>query len=153
MSGFPSDEALSRLLHRFRYVIDVSSPVMDQVRESLSESGTIMILTDPSGVILKADGDPSTLEAAEDVRLVSGVSFQEHPLLENRQLRAEHDSSPGPPARPIGVHAAVRAGQIPVGVRISNVVEKFPSFAPRCSFVETKRSLSPANAATSGAAR
>jgi len=72
-----SDEALSTLLHRFRDVIDVSSPVMDQVRESLSESGTIMILTDPSGVILKAEGDPSTLEAAGDVRLVSGVSWDE----------------------------------------------------------------------------
>jgi transcriptional regulator of acetoin/glycerol metabolism len=72
-----SDEALSRLLHRFRDVIDVSSPVMDQVRESLSESGTIMILTDPSGVILKTEGDPATLEAAGDVRLVSGASWDE----------------------------------------------------------------------------
>src|SRR5215510_10882010 len=72
-----SDEALSRLLDRFRDVIDVSSPVMDQVRDSLSESGTIMILTDPSGVILKTDGDPATLEAAGDVRLVSGVSWDE----------------------------------------------------------------------------
>ncbi len=38
---------------------------MDQVRESLSESRTIMVLTDPSGVILKTEGDPTTLEAAE----------------------------------------------------------------------------------------
>ena len=45
-------------------MIDVSTLVMDQVRESLSESGTIMILTDPSGVILKTEGDPATLEAA-----------------------------------------------------------------------------------------
>jgi len=50
---------------------------MDQVRESLSESGTIMILTDPSGVILKTAGDPATLEAAGDVRLVSGVRWDE----------------------------------------------------------------------------
>ncbi len=70
-----SDEDLSRLLHRFRDVIDVSSPVMGQVRESLSESGTIMVLTDPSGVILKTEGDPTTREAAEDVRLVSGASW------------------------------------------------------------------------------
>ena len=72
-----SDEAFSRLLHRFRDVIDVSSPVMDQVRESLSESGTILILTDPSGVILKTEGDPATLEAAEDVRLVNGANWDE----------------------------------------------------------------------------
>src|SRR6266481_2187619 len=72
-----SDEDLSRLLHRFRDVIDVSSPVMDQVRESPSESGTIMVLPDPPGVIRKTEGDPTTLEAAADVRLVSGVSWAE----------------------------------------------------------------------------
>jgi transcriptional regulator of acetoin/glycerol metabolism len=72
-----SDEDFSRLLHRFRDVIDVSVPVMEQVRESLSESGTMMILTDPSGVILKTEGEPATLEAAEDVRLVNGANWGE----------------------------------------------------------------------------
>jgi sigma-54 dependent transcriptional regulator, acetoin dehydrogenase operon transcriptional activator AcoR len=72
-----SDEGLERLLHRFRDVIDVSVPVMEQVRESLSESGTMMILTDPSGVILKTAGDPATLEAAQDVRLVNGANWDE----------------------------------------------------------------------------
>src|SRR5215813_6428974 len=72
-----SREDFSRLLHRFRDVIDVGVPVMEQVRESLSESGTMMILTDPSGVILKTVGDPATLEAAEDVRLVNGASWDE----------------------------------------------------------------------------
>jgi sigma-54 dependent transcriptional regulator, acetoin dehydrogenase operon transcriptional activator AcoR len=71
------DEDLSRLLHRFRDVIDVGASVMEQVRESLSESGTMMILTDPSGVILKTEGDPTTLEAAEDVRLVNGANWDE----------------------------------------------------------------------------
>src|SRR5262249_26996083 len=52
-------------------------PVMEQVRESLSESGTMMILTDPSGVILNTEGDPATLEAAEDVRLVRGANWDE----------------------------------------------------------------------------
>src|SRR5262245_63149089 len=72
-----SDEGLGRLIHRFRDVIDVSVPVMEQVRESLSESGTMMILTDPSGVILKTAGDPATLEAAQDVRLVNGANWDE----------------------------------------------------------------------------
>src|SRR5262249_28461516 len=72
-----SHEDFSRLLHRFRDVIDVGVPVMEQVRESLSESGTMMILTDPSGVILKTEGDPATLEAAEDVRLVTGANWDE----------------------------------------------------------------------------
>jgi len=72
-----SDEGFGKLLDRFRDVIDVSMPVMAQVRESLSESGTIMILTDPSGVILKTEGDPATLEAAEEVRLVNGANWDE----------------------------------------------------------------------------
>src|SRR5262245_2094274 len=70
-------EDFSRLRHRFRDVVDVGAPVMEQVRDSLSESGTIMILTDPSGVILKTEGDPATLEAAEDVRLVNGANWDE----------------------------------------------------------------------------
>jgi sigma-54 dependent transcriptional regulator, acetoin dehydrogenase operon transcriptional activator AcoR len=72
-----SDEGFGRLLHRFRDVIDVGVSVMAQVRESLSESGTVMILTDPSGVILKTEGDPATLEAAQDVRLVNGANWDE----------------------------------------------------------------------------
>src|SRR6266478_10082600 len=72
-----SHEVFSRLLHRFRDVIDVGGPVMEQVRESLSESGTMLVLTDPSGVILKTEGDPATLEAAEDVRLVNGANWDE----------------------------------------------------------------------------
>ena len=72
-----SDEGFDRLLHRFRDVIDVGVSVMQQARESLSESGTMMILTDPSGVILKSEGDPATLEAAEDVRLVNGANWDE----------------------------------------------------------------------------
>jgi sigma-54 dependent transcriptional regulator, acetoin dehydrogenase operon transcriptional activator AcoR len=72
-----SNEGFGRLLHRFRDVIDVGALVMDQARESLSESGTMMILADPSGVILKTEGDPATLEAAEDVRLVNGAKWDE----------------------------------------------------------------------------
>jgi len=72
-----SHEDFSRLLHRFRDVIDVSVPIMEHVREALSESGTMMILTDPSGVILKTEGDPGTLEAAQDVRLVDGANWDE----------------------------------------------------------------------------
>src|SRR6185436_17518545 len=72
-----SDEGFGILLHRFRDVIDVGGPIMEQVREPLSESGTVMILTDPSGVILKTEGDPATLESAEDVRLVNGANWDE----------------------------------------------------------------------------
>jgi hypothetical protein len=66
------EEDLRRLQHRHRDLIDASVPVMQQARDFLSESGTMMILTDPTGAILETEGDQATLDAAEDVRLVSG---------------------------------------------------------------------------------
>ena len=71
------DEDLGRLRHRHRDLLDVSVPVMEQARQFLSESGAMMILTDPAGVILRTEGHPATLDAAQDVRLVSGASWDE----------------------------------------------------------------------------
>ena len=50
---------------------------MAQAREILSESGTIMILTDPRGVILQTEGDPATVDAARRIRLQTGASWHE----------------------------------------------------------------------------
>jgi sigma-54 dependent transcriptional regulator, acetoin dehydrogenase operon transcriptional activator AcoR len=71
------DEEISRLRHRHRDLVDAGAPIMSQVRESLSETGTIMILAEPSGVILTMDGDTRTLDAAEGIRLVSGANWDE----------------------------------------------------------------------------
>jgi sigma-54 dependent transcriptional regulator, acetoin dehydrogenase operon transcriptional activator AcoR len=71
------EEDLRRLQHRYRDLIEASVPVMQQARDFLSESGTIMILTDPTGVILETEGDQITLDAAQDVRLVSGANWNE----------------------------------------------------------------------------
>src|SRR2546422_181687 len=68
------EEDLRRLQHRHRDLIDASVPVMQQARDFLSESGTMMILTDPTGVILETEGDQSALDVAQDVRLVSGAN-------------------------------------------------------------------------------
>src|SRR3989442_2796842 len=71
------EEDLRRLQHRHRHLIDAIVPVMGQARDFLSESGTMMILTDPTGVILETEGDSATLDAAQDVRLVSGANWNE----------------------------------------------------------------------------
>src|SRR5256885_4991776 len=71
------EEDLRRLQHRHRDLIDASVPVMQQARDFLSESGTMMILTDATGVILETEGDQSALDAAQDVRLVSGANWNE----------------------------------------------------------------------------
>jgi len=70
-------EDLRRLQHRHRDLVDASVPIMQQARDFLSESGTMMILTDPTGMILETEGDQVTLDAAQDVRLVSGANWNE----------------------------------------------------------------------------
>src|SRR2546426_3936368 len=47
-------EELGTLQHPHRDLIDASVPVMQQARDFLSESGTMMILTDPTGVDRKS---------------------------------------------------------------------------------------------------
>jgi sigma-54 dependent transcriptional regulator, acetoin dehydrogenase operon transcriptional activator AcoR len=71
------DENLTVLRSRYRALLEASVPIMAQARDILSESGTIMILTDPQGVILQTEGDPATVEAAQIIRLESGANLHE----------------------------------------------------------------------------
>ena len=71
------EEALLALRHGHRDLIGASVPIMKQVRDFLAESGTIMILADPTGTILESEGDPATLDAAWSVRLVTGANWNE----------------------------------------------------------------------------
>jgi transcriptional regulator of acetoin/glycerol metabolism len=71
------EDALRSLQHHYSDLIDASAPVLAQSDRVLSESGTMMILTDPTGVILETAGDPATLDAAQDVRLVRGANWNE----------------------------------------------------------------------------
>src|SRR5207245_9747284 len=54
-----------------------SVPVIQQAPDFRTESGTMMVPTDPTGVILETEGDPATLDAAQDVRLVGGANWDE----------------------------------------------------------------------------
>ena len=72
----PAEELMTlRAVHR--ELIEASVPVMAQAREFLSESGTILMLTDPRGIVLQTEGDPSALEAALDIRLMAGANWTE----------------------------------------------------------------------------
>ena len=71
------EEALLALQHGHRDLIGASVPIMKQVRDLLAESGTIMILGDPTGTILESEGDPATLDAAWSIRLVTGANWNE----------------------------------------------------------------------------
>ena len=71
------DDELTALRARYRDLLEASAPVMAQAREILSASGTIMILTDPHGVILQTEGDPATVDAARLIRLQTGANWHE----------------------------------------------------------------------------
>src|SRR5437773_11394035 len=72
-------EELGTLQHPHRDLIDASVPVMQQARDFLSESGTMMILTEPPGVILETGGDHSALDAPQDAGFVSGRTGNDLP--------------------------------------------------------------------------
>ena len=72
-----AEPELLALRQRHRELVEAGRSVMMQARDVLSESGTMMILTDPTGVILETEGDPHTLEDALDVRLTTGASWNE----------------------------------------------------------------------------
>jgi hypothetical protein len=72
----PTDELMAQR-RRHRDLVEASVRIMAEAHDFLSESGTIMILTDPSGVILQTEGDPGTLEVASEPRLVIGANWSE----------------------------------------------------------------------------
>lgn len=70
-------DGLRTLRHRHADLIDAAKPVMAQAREFLAESGTMMILTDPSGVILWVEGDPGAKDNGQGIQLVPGALWDE----------------------------------------------------------------------------
>jgi len=72
------EDALRALQHAHRDLIRASVSITEQARDFLSQSGTIMILTDPTGVILETVGDPATVEGARNIRLETGADWDEH---------------------------------------------------------------------------
>jgi len=58
-------------------LLNAAKPIMKQARDFLSESGTVMVLTDPKGVILCVEGDGSTKDKGNAIRLIPGGSWNE----------------------------------------------------------------------------
>ncbi len=69
--------ALTSLQHQHRELLTAGKQVMSMARDFLAETETIMILTDPSGMILDVEGDPRALGSAEDIHLIAGSSWNE----------------------------------------------------------------------------
>ena len=66
----------------------------------LAKSGSIMLLTDPSGIVLESSGDARTLDAAQDIHLTNGGNWSESVVGTNGIGTALATGSP------VQVHAA-----------------------------------------------
>ena len=72
-----SEDTLYSLQHQHRELLTAGKQMMAMARDFLAETETIMILTDPNGMILSVEGDPRALEAAGDIHLIAGSSWSE----------------------------------------------------------------------------
>lgn len=68
---------VSILKHQLRDLLEASKPVMVLARDFLSETGTVMVLTDQEGVVLEVEGDGSAIGPAEKIHLLPGASWNE----------------------------------------------------------------------------
>ena len=69
--------ALEHLRHRNRDLLWAAQGLFVTSAHLLASSGSVMILTDPNGVVLEVAGDQRTLDAAQDVHLVQGGHWHE----------------------------------------------------------------------------
>ncbi len=71
------DDHLEILRQRHSELVAASRPVMMMARDFLAETGSVMILSDPDGVILSIEGDPRGLDAAASIQLTTGYNWNE----------------------------------------------------------------------------
>ncbi|WP_242540007.1 sigma-54-dependent Fis family transcriptional regulator [Trinickia mobilis] len=69
--------ALFDLRVRNDRLMHASVPLIQQTREFLSQTGTILLLADPDGMILELAGDTRIVEPAGEVRLIPGCNWTE----------------------------------------------------------------------------
>ncbi|SIR39948.1 diguanylate cyclase (GGDEF) domain-containing protein [Aromatoleum tolulyticum] len=58
-------------------LIAASAPFMMQSRDQLAQTGTVMVLTDPQGVVLDVEGDPQLRQAIGEFGMTPGNSWSE----------------------------------------------------------------------------
>lgn len=73
LKGYPLDG----ILEDHPELIYASETIMRDAHDLLAESGTMMHLVAPSGVILLSQGDPKTLDLAHQYQLVPGANWNE----------------------------------------------------------------------------
>jgi transcriptional regulator of acetoin/glycerol metabolism len=69
---------LSSARERSSILLTHAEPIMENLREQIENTRSMVILTDPSGLILKSTGDDDFMSKASRVALRAGVSWDEH---------------------------------------------------------------------------
>ncbi|MCG8379642.1 MAG: sigma 54-interacting transcriptional regulator, partial [Proteobacteria bacterium] len=59
-------------------LIEAAKPVMEEARQLLAESGSMMILADKDGVCLHVEGDRKTVEDGHEIDLCKGANWSEY---------------------------------------------------------------------------
>jgi transcriptional regulator of acetoin/glycerol metabolism len=91
---------LEQLRLRNRDLVWAAQSIFTSSDYLLTKSGSIMLLTDPSGIVLESSGDPRTLDAGQDIHLANGGNWNESVVGTNGIGTALATG------RPVQVHAA-----------------------------------------------
>lgn len=70
-------EAMRQLRFQHRELLSAATSVIAELTSLLAGSRSIMLLTNPDGVVLEAVGDPYTLEQGQDIHLMQGGNWSE----------------------------------------------------------------------------
>ncbi|MBN1005880.1 sigma-54-dependent Fis family transcriptional regulator [Amphritea pacifica] len=72
-----NEQQLESVRESYRELISASEPILRDAKDLLAESGTIMHLVAPTGMILCSHGDDHTRDLANDFSLVPGANWNE----------------------------------------------------------------------------
>lgn len=73
-----NSKQVAQMIERYRDLCEVARPVLETLRDILRESGGgIVLLTDPTGLILDLAGESRTRDAAERINLMPGGCWRE----------------------------------------------------------------------------
>lgn len=71
------ESELDGLRQRNQELLEAARPVAAQARPFLAQSGTVLVIADPNGVVLHTVGDPGTIDAADAIHLSPGGAWSE----------------------------------------------------------------------------
>jgi transcriptional regulator of acetoin/glycerol metabolism len=90
----PAARGMNKVQPAAREFTDAARPIMEETREFLSHSGTIMVLADSCAVVLEVQGDETALAAAADMGLTTNVDWSESARGTNAIGTALHAGEP-----------------------------------------------------------